>query len=170
MSAGRSDLRSGDGFELLCLLFEPVGVPPKVVGGGVELMLIGRQRCPTQLGSRAPPRVDVAVPVEPHDGRRLDGLGEPAQVVRPLSELVRGRVHHREVGARSAGTEMSEVGELHRAVGDRVCLVAIVGDEQRGHVGISQQHAEILGEAVVKFAVETGERFVEEDDGGLRRE
>jgi len=101
MSASESGLRAGDGVEFSGLLFEPIGMPAELLGGCVELVLVRRQGGTGQIGSWTAPRIDVAVPVEAHHGRGLDGFGEPAQVSGSLAELVRSgcRAHRPVVGA-----------------------------------------------------------------------
>ena len=130
--------------ELVRLLFESVCMPAQVVGCGVQLVLVGGQCRTTQVGPSPGPRVDVAMSIEAHHRRGFDGLGETAQIVRPLSELVCSgdRVHHTAVGASIVKAERSEVGELHGAVGDYRRLIWIVGDEECCRVGFAQQRGE----------------------------
>jgi hypothetical protein len=66
MSARQTDPGAGECFELLRLLVQPPCVLAEVVGCGVELMLVARERRATEIGPWASPGVDIAVAVEAH--------------------------------------------------------------------------------------------------------
>ena len=67
----------------------------------------------------------------------------------------------RQWARRERKRKTSEIGELHRAIRDRGGLIAVVRDEERRCVRITQQCGDVHRQPIVELAVESGERFVE---------
>ena len=65
---------------------------------------------------------------------------------------------------RGLGYPVSEIGQAHDAVGEALGLDAVVRDQYGAHPCAFEHSAQVIGESVVKFLVQTGQGFVEEHE------